>query len=334
MATTIKDVARLAGVSTATVSYVINNSASVSEETRERVLAAIKQLDYHPNVVAKSLQGRRTNTIGFILSSKMRRISDPFFVELISGIADEAANHGFYLLLSSCPQGAQEGEVYRELIKTGRVDGLIVADTRINDERLSYLIRERAPFVAFGRADRDLDFPYVDVDGFAGVYEGVQHLIARGHRRIGLIKIPEELVCAGHRFAGYRAALQDNGLAFDRALVRQGDLSQDSGYRAMADLLDSTSPSAVMVCSDVMAFGAMTAVREQGLKVGQDVAVVGFDDIQMAAHSHPPLTTIRQPIYDIGTRLVRMLIQLLTEGEVEERHVILKPTLVVRRSSG
>jgi len=332
---TIKDVARLAGVSTATVSYVINNTRRVSPETRRRVLEAIAKLDYHPNVIARGLQGRRTNVIGFVISSRVRRLSDPFYLELISGIADEAANRGFHILFSTCPGGAQEeAELYRELVKTGRVDGLIVSDTRHNDARLAFLIKEDFPFVAFGRSDREWDFPFVDVDGKAGVYEGMKHLIASGRRRIGFIKMPSELVCARHRLEGYKAALKDHGLPLDPRLLVEGDLTQQGGYMAMHELLALASPpDAVLVCSDLMAFGAMNAIRDAGLTVGKDVAVVGFDDIPMAAHFNPPLTTIHQPIYEIGSRLVKMLTTLLNGDELEEKHVILEPSLVVRQSS-
>lgn len=332
---TIKDVAKLAGVSTATVSYVINNSRRVSPETRRRVLEAIAKLDYRPNVIARSLQGRRTDTIGFVISSQVRRLSDPFYLELISGIADEAANQGFHILFSICPAETwEELELYRELVKTGRVDGLIVPDTRRDDPRLAFLLEEDFPFVTFGRSDKEQDFPYVDVDGFAGVYLGVEHLINTGRRRIGFIGMPPEIVCAQHRLEGYKAALKDHGLPFAPELVVEGDLTQQGGYRAMQQLLAlQTPPDAVLVCSDLMAFGAINALRKQGFKVGKDVAVVGFDDIPMAAHFNPPLTTIHQPIYEIGSRLVKMLTAILNGDELQERQVILEPSLVVRQSS-
>jgi len=332
---TIKDVAKLAGVSIATVSYVINNTKPVSPETRRRVLEAIAKLDYHPNVIARSLQGRRTNTIGFVISSQVRRLSDPFYLELISGIADEAANQGFHILFSICPaETLEEVELYRELVKTGRVDGLIIPDTRLNDPRLTFLLEEDFPFVTFGRSDKEKDFPYVDVDGFTGIYLAMEHLISSGHSRIAFIGMPSELVCAGHRLNGYKAALSEYNLPFDQNLVVEGDLTQQGGYRAMRELLAlEPPPDAVVVCSDLMAFGAINALREQGLKAGKDIAVFGFDDIPMAAHFNPPLTTIHQPIYEIGSRLIKMLTTILNGDELEEKHIILEPSLVVRQSS-
>jgi len=181
---TIKDVARQAGVSTATVSYVLNDSVPLSEETRQRVLATVRELDYHPSAVARRLQGKRTGTLGFVLPSRERPVSDPFFLELLAGIADEATQQDCDLLLSTCPQGCNELDVYKRLVKSRRVDGLLVVDTRQHDERLTYLLREGFPFVAFGRSQGSQDFPYVDVDGEEGVAIGMRHLLELVCRRL------------------------------------------------------------------------------------------------------------------------------------------------------
>ncbi|MEW6233215.1 MAG: LacI family DNA-binding transcriptional regulator [Chloroflexota bacterium] len=335
MAATLKDVARLAGVSTATVSYVVNGTVRVSPQTRERVLAAIKSLDYHPNVIARSLQGNRTSTLGFILPFKERQVSDPFFLEFLAGIGDEATRYNFDLLISTIPQGASERSVYERVVKSRRVDGLIVADTRHNDERITYLTRQGFPFVAFGRDGDGLDFPYVDVDGQEGVYLGMQHLISLGHRRIGYVSLPPSLVCASHRLNGYKKALRDNGLDYHPSLVTVGDLSQSGGYRALEGFLGQLQPpTAVFAGSDLMALGVINAAQEHGLVVGRDISVMGFDDTQLAAHSHPPLTTVRQPVYRIGKLVAGMLIQIIQGAEPKERQVILPPELQIRESTG
>ena len=196
---TITQVAHQAGVSTATVSYVVNQSVPVSPETRERVLAAIRELDYHPSSIARNLQRRTMHTLGFVLPYRNRPVSDPFILQFLAGVSDEAAQQGFDLLLSVCAPGEGESEVYRRLVRGRRVDGLIVTDTRCHDERIAYLHRHQFPFVTFGRCSQEssaADCPYVDVDGARGVAEAVAHLVACGHRRIAYIGLPAELVCA------------------------------------------------------------------------------------------------------------------------------------------
>lgn len=332
---TIKDVARHAGVSTATVSYVINGSVPISQQTHQRVMAAIQELDYHPNAIARRLQGKRACTLGFILPSGERPVSDPFFLELLAGIADETAQQDGDLLLSTCPKDCSETIIYRQWIKTKRADGFLIVDTRQQDKRLAYLLDEGFPFVAFGRSLEAQDFPYVDVDGEVGIYEGMQHLLSLGHRHIGLIGLPKTLVCASHREKGYRRAMVEAGLQVDQGLIVEGDLSQKGGYLAAKSLLSlSPRPTAIFAGSDLMALGALRAIQEQGLVVGRDVSVIGFDDIPLASQAHPSLTTIRQPVYEIGRLICRMLISLLRGEPLDQRQIIIKPTLIVRESTG
>jgi len=332
----IKDVARQAGVSIGTVSHVINNTVPVRGVTRDRVLEAVKELDYHPNSVARSLQSRRTNTISLVLPTTERNLEEHSYLsELLAGIMDESRHHSFDLLLSaSCPE-TEELSIYRRMVRGKRVDGCIITCTKEDDERIVYFLEEDMPFVAFGRSNEEWDFPYVDVDGKAGVHQGVRYLIDLGHRRIGFMGLPSELMCSRHRLEGYHAALEEEGLPFDSSLVTEGKASQAGGYHAMKNLLEvEPSPTAIMTSSDLMALGAMKAASEKGLSVGRDISIVGFDDIQLAANYHPPLTTIRQPTYKIGVMLCHMLIQLIRGEELSERQIILQPELIVRESCG
>lgn len=331
---TIRDVARRAGVSVGTVSHVINNTVPVKKETRDGVLEAIRELDYHPNLVARSLQSRKTNTISLVLPATERNLGEHSYLsELLAGITDESRHHSFDLLLStSCPED-EELSIYRRMVRGKRVDGCIITCTKENDERIAYFLQENMPFVAFGRSNEEWGFPYVDVDGKAGVQQGVRYLIDLGHRRIGFMGLPPELMCSRHRLEGYRAALEEEGLIFDLGLVTEGKASQPGGYQAMKRLLEvELQPTAIMTSSDLMALGAMKAASEKGLRVGGDISIVGFDDIQLAANYHPPLTTIRQPTYKIGVMLCHMLIQLIRGEELSERQIILQPELVVRES--
>ncbi len=332
---TIKDVARQANVSIATVSYVLNNSGPVGEATRARVLAVVEELGYRPSIIARSLKGKHTHMLGFILSPFTRQPQDPFFNEFLLALADTAAGFDYHVAVTATADLASERATYEDMVKDRRVDGFIVADTRPDDERLAYLVAAGFPFVAFGRPANELDFPHVDVDGYTGVKQAVQHLIDLGHRRIGLIELSPALVCRAHRRQGYEAALQENGLPLRPELIAVGGLTEEDGYRAMEGLLDlARPPTAVMAGNDLMAVGAMNAIRDRGLTVPDDVALIGFDDIPLASYVRPTLSTLRQDFYDIGERLVRMLMALLHDEEIAGTHVILEPTLIIRESSG
>ncbi|MDH7485991.1 MAG: LacI family DNA-binding transcriptional regulator [Anaerolineae bacterium] len=335
MPVTLKDIAARLNLSITTVSRALGGYPDVAAETRQRVLQAAREMGYHPNVIAQSLQRRRSNTLGFVIPATERYLSDPFFLELLSGIGDGAAQRGFDLLVSTCaPLSSEERTVYERMIRGKRVDGMVVARTRKEDERISYLVQEGFPMAAFGRTALALDFPFIDVDGEEGVGQAMAHLLGSGHRRIGFISPPVYLMFTEHRLAGYRRALERSGLGFDASLVVEGNLSQASGYEMMGRLLDLGDPPSAVVCgNDLMALGAIHAIQERGLAVGRDIAVVGFDDIPLAEHCHPPLTTVRQPIYEIGKMASEMVIQIIEGRELQERQVILQPQLVIREST-
>jgi LacI family transcriptional regulator len=336
VAVTLKDIAQRVGVSVTTVSRALGGYEDVAEETREKVLRAAEELGYYPSATARQLQKRRTDTIGFVIPTFGPRFSDPYFSELLAGIGNEAARHHFDLLVSTrSPDSPGEEEAYRRLVDGRRVDGVLAVRTRVEDPRLWYLIQRGFPFVAFGRSHADDDFPYLDVDGQKGMHDAIQHLIDLGHESIAYVSAPLDLTFATHRLAGYRQALEESGLVYDEELVAVGNLTEEDGYQAAHRLLSLPDPlTAISVANDLMALGAMRAVHECGLRVGQDVAITGFDDIPLAAHAHPPLTTVRQPIYDIGRRICRMLIQVIRGESLAEPHILLEPTLVIRESSG
>jgi LacI family transcriptional regulator len=215
------------------------------------------------------------------------------------------------------------------------VDGLLVVRTRVEDWRISYLHEAGFPFVTFGRSDLDLDFAYVDEDGFQGLELVARHLVDLGHRRFAFISAPCSLMFAQYRRSGLESALRQSNLSLEPEYVVGGDLTQKGGFGAMNQLLQLPSqPTAVVACNDLMALGAISAAQKHGLVVGRDVVVTGFDDIPLAEHSHPSLTTVCQPIYDIGRRICGMLIELLQGNELAERHILLEPELVIRESSG
>lgn len=335
MSATLKEIARRTGKSITTVSRALADYDDVSAETKALVRRVADELGYTPNLLAQRLQKRRSDTIGLILPTFGPRFSDPFFSEFLAGVGNMAAEHGYDLLVSTQPPGEREMRAYRQKVQSRQVDGFVIVRTRRQDARIRYLSEIGFPFVAFGRTEGELDFPFVDVDGTQGMRLIAEHLIGLGHRRIACLAPPPDLLFAEHRLIGLRQALADHGLELPDDRIVLGDLTQKSGYQAAMRLLESpTPPTAIAACNDLMALGAMSAIQERGLAVGRDVAVTGFDDIPMAEHSHPPLTTVHQPIYQIGKTVCEMLIRLLQGQELAPRQVILAPKLMVRQSCG
>jgi len=335
MPVTIRDLARELGVSVTTVSRALNGYDDVAEETRRRVKALAQELNYTPTVTAQQLRTKRTNTLGFVIPTFGHRFSDPFFSELLVGIGNAAAQEGFDLLVSTRPPGSQEMEAYRRMVQGRRVDGLLIVRTRHQDERIRYLLAHHFPFVAHGRSDVDGDFPYIDVDGTHGFQEATAYLIRLGHRRIAFITASPVFMFVSHRLEGYYQAMAAAGLPIDPHLLMEGDLTEEGGYSCAHRLLSlSEPPTAILCMNDLTALGAMQAIQERGLVVGQDVSVIGYDDISLAARSSPPLTTLRQPIYETGKRICRMLIHLVRGEPLDTPRLILTPQLIVRQSTG
>lgn len=330
----LKDIAAHLGLSITTVSRALAGYPDVAEKTRQRVLQAAEEMGYYPNATARRLQRCRADTIGFIIPTSGPRFSDPFFSEFLAGIGNEASRQRMDLLVATHPPGPTELETYRRWAGSRRVDGFLLVRTRRNDPRIRFLAERGIPFVSYGRSQVEMDFPYVGVDGERGMYEATQYLIELGHQEIAYIGGPAELQFSMDRLSGVRRALEGHGLALRPDRHVEGQLTEESGYRCAQQLLTtSPRPTAIMCANDLMALGAMRAVQEQGLQVGPDVAVTGFDDIPVAAHAFPPLTTVRQPIYQIGTLTCRMLVRLIRSEELEERHILLTPELIVRRST-
>lgn len=334
MPVTIKHVAKLADVSTATVSYVLNGTGTVTEATRQRVLAAVAELHYQPSHAARSLRGR-SHTLGLVLQALPGRLADPTMAEVLAGVSDAAALRGYYLLLATSSVDETEAELCLNLARTGRVDGLLLLDMLVDDERAQLLAKQHIAHVCAGPAPASCASPFVAVDGCAGATQAVRHLLGLGHRRIGLIQLPSELAESEPRYLGYAEALSAAGLASDPMLIVEAGRSEEDGYQAMSELLNVPDPpSAVLACSDELAFGAMHALYDAGLVIGQDVSLVGFDDVPLAAHTHPPLTTLHQPRRTIGEQLAALLIDAVEKPAHTPQRVTLTTRLVVRHSTG
>lgn len=336
MTATLKDIAREVGVSVTTVSRALAGYDDVAASTRERIRETAVRLGYSPNITAQRLQKQRTDTLGFIMPTFGPRFSDPFFSEFIAGIGNEAAIHNYDLLVSThAPDSEDEQKAYLRAVKKGWVDGLIVVRTRENDERIRLLCEHQFPFVAFGRTSTCLDFPYVDEDSEAGMRLLVQHFIDLGHKHIAFISPPLGLMFGRYRLQSFHDTMADNGLPVKPEWVVTGNMTQRGGAEAVGPLLTlDPRPTAIIGGNDLMAIGAINRIQQEGLRAGEDIAVGGFDDIPLAAYMTPPLTTIHQPIYEIGKATCAMLIDLINGRSPQNPHTLLTPTLIVRASSG
>lgn len=333
----IKELAQKTGFSITTVSRALAEYSDVSAETRAFIRQTAREIGYQPNEVARQLRRQRSNTLGLIIPTYDHSFSEGFFSQLLHGIGDAAGDARYDVLISARSPGDDELEAYKRIVGGNRVDGIILARTRQHDPRIAYLKQVGHPFVVSGRTapDEIPDFPYIDVDSQAGIYAATQHLIAHGHRQIGLILPPPDVAYTDYRRRGYADALSDAGIAYQNEWVFSGDLRRSGGYQGMYHLLDHHPTLTAVVCSnDLMALGAMQAAQVLGRIVGRDIAVVGFDDLFDAEYAHPPLTTVRQPIYEIGRRLVDLLIGIIQGHPPQETQILLPTELIVRESCG
>ncbi|MEW2381010.1 LacI family DNA-binding transcriptional regulator [Micromonospora sp. NPDC047707] len=328
---TLEAVARRAGVSRATVSRVVNGSTTVAEPIREAVRRAVAELGYVPNLAARSLVTQRTDSIALVMPEAATRVfsDDQVFPGIIRGAAQEleAADKQLVLMLAGSPAGHERVERYT----TGRhVDGVLFASLHGADPLPGRLARLGIPVVCSGRPLGDEDVPYVDVDHVGGVSRAVRHLIDGGRRRIATIAGPQDMVAGIERLTGYRETVAAAGLP---EMIALGDFTRESGAAAMRQLLaEQPDVDAVFAASDLMAHAAMRALRETGRRVPDDVAVIGFDDIETAAYTEPPLTTVRQPIQEIGRQMTRQLLR-LAAGDPIDPAVILPTELILRESA-
>lgn len=330
---TIIEIAERVGVSPATVSRALNNVAGVSAEKRQRILAIAEELNYHPNAIARSLQGQRTNTVAYVADVSNRPAADLLFKDFITVLADRCARYDMDLLIHPATGGGGPmGDVAR-ILRTGRADGLILADTRLHDERVRYLAEQGLSFIAFGRTDVGVDYPYVDVDGEWGIYTATNHLIERGHRRIAFLGLPLDYSYGIHRRDGFLRALREHDMPFDPARAIVGLTNESEARLAMDRLLSQPEPpTAFVAAGDLLAIYAMSAASQRGMLAGRDYAITGLDDLPLAAHTTPALTTMRQPFDRVADELIAMLARVLA-GEPGDRHILLRPELIVRESS-
>lgn len=330
---TIKDVARLAGVSTTTVSHVINETRFVSDELRGRVLEAMEELNYHPNALARGLRLGETKTIGLVAPDN----SNPFFAEVARTIEDIGFENGYSVILCNSDNNLDKEAAYINVLIAKRVDGVIFIAAGSKHEHLHELTTRGIPVVV---ADRNIPQAWADVvlvNNEQGGHDATRYLISLGHRRIACITGPSDLTPSADRVRGYRRALKESGVSVEEALIVPGDFLYQGGEAAMAQLLRlDRPPSAVFACNDVMAIGALRALRSAGLQVPSDISIIGFDDIEIASAVSPALTSVAQPIVELATLATQLLMSRIRNDQEDEpkQRIVLDTKLVVRDSCG
>jgi len=330
---TIADVARDAGCSINTVSRALNDLPGVSLRSKARIQASAERLGYVPSRVARSLLTRKTRTLGLVVTD----CTNPFYAKLIRAVEDAAFAHGYNVTL--CNSGEDHAREVRaiKLLIESRVDGMLITPVQFAVDHIGDLVRRSIPFVLVGRRFLKLDTCWVMSDNAAGGRAATSLLLSLGHRRIGHVTGRPEISSVRERLEGYRAALTDQGMAIDESLIVRGERDVDGGRQCAHRLLSSSSrPTAVFAYNDLQAIGVMRAARERGLSIPRDLAVVGYDNIELSAYFEVPLTTVAQPTYAIGGSAAALLFRLLDGADVApaDRTVLLQPELIVRASSG
>jgi DNA-binding LacI/PurR family transcriptional regulator len=331
---TLEEVARIAGVSRATVSRVVNGNPRVTADVRRNVEKAVDRLGYVPNPAARSLVTRRTQSVGLVIAEPAGRLfEDPFFPRLLRGVGAALSSRELQLVLLM-PQAPHEESRVERYLTAGHVDGALLVSLHGNDPLPAAVAKRGIPVVVGGRPPRGAAVSYVDVDNVQGARSAVEHLIETGRKVIGTISGPPDMSAGLDRLAGYRQALDAAGIARDGSLETTADFSQQGGADAMRRILEvRPDVDAVFAASDLMAAGAIGVLRASERRVPEDVAVVGFDDSPVAETTDPPLTSVRQPIEEMGAEMVRVLLEHAAHPGSVPRTVILATQLVRRRSS-
>ena len=327
-----KDVAERAQVSQATVSRVLNNNPSVAEGLRVRVLQAVRDLGYQPNRAARRLRANTNDVLGLIISD----IENPYFISVVRGVEDAAYAEQMSVVLCNTDEKPEKQRMYLQVMQAEQVAGLIIAPTHMEDgAELAPLIQAGMHMVLLDRRASNCKVDAVTVDNVGGAYDAVKHLIDLGYRRIGLVGGVPHLTTGKERNEGYCKALSDAGIEPDEAYIKIGDFKTESGYRLTHQLLASAPPPrAIFAANNLMTLGALRAIHERGLRIPEDVALVGFDDMPWSGELCPPLTAVAQPTYDLGQEAVRLLVRRLHDPHTSFNTVVLQTHLVIRESCG
>jgi LacI family transcriptional regulator len=332
---TLEDIAQQTGVSRSTVSRVVNNHPNVRDDVRQRVLGAIQKSGYHPHAAARTLASQRSSMLGLILPHSVSFFfTDPYFAHLTKGIAQACNQHDYTLALFLVGSKEDEKTIIPRICRRGMLDGVVIQSGHNGDQEIiGRMVEVNMPLIVMGRPFHDDNVSYIDIDNVTASYNAVSHLIRLGRKRIGTVSGPMASRVGVDRLEGYRKALTERKVKISESLISEGDFTETGGYYAMQKILPA-KPDAVFAASDTMAIGAMHAIREAGLHVPEDIAVVGFDDLPPASLSDIQLTTVRQPVVQFGIRAIEALIDQIESGNTSPRRIILDTELVIRATCG
>ncbi|WP_159882690.1 LacI family DNA-binding transcriptional regulator [Paenibacillus puerhi] len=335
MNVTIIDVAKKAGVSPSTVSRVLSGHSRISPATVRKVKEIMEELGYHPNAMAKSLVSKTTQTLGLLLPRSAEELFlNQFFSEVVRGVISQATRSGYDLMMTTGISEREEVEAVTKLVRGRRVDGVILLYSRNSDPVIDFLKEQNFPFVLIGRSEDHPDILSVDNDNVQAAYDVAKHLIAQGHKRIGFVSGPPNLIVSRDRLTGYKKAIDDAGLDFHNEWIVEGDFLQESGYRAMSFFMALPErPTALVVMDDLVAFGVLRGLTELGYKVPRDLAVIGFNNIPMSELSSPPISSVDIGIYQLGYTASQTLIRSVKGEAIHHNRTLIPHRLVLRESS-
>lgn len=331
MKITINEVAKLAGVSKATVSRVMNNSKPVNPEKHERVLNAIAELEFKPNPVARGLVHKRTGLIGVVIPD----ITNPFFAELVKGVEEVVGERNYNMILCNTTHSADKELAYLNMLKEKYVDGIIFMTAKVSHEHREFFRKSQLPVTFINRKCDDIHIASLDIDNYQAAYDMTTFFLKRGHRRVAIIRAPLTDKTSGYeRYRGYQDAMAAYGIEPDASLVMRSNFKIESAYKTVKKFLKEQQPvTAIFATSDLMAIGAIRCLHDHNLEVPHQVEVAGFDDIPMASYYSPSITTVRQPILEMGRQATRLLIKVINGEKVKSKNVILPYQLIPREST-
>ncbi|MBU3113017.1 LacI family DNA-binding transcriptional regulator [Clostridium lacusfryxellense] len=331
MAVTIKEVAKLANVSPSTVSRVIADNPRISDATKQKVYKAMKEIDYHPNAIARSLVSKTTKTIGLILpNSDEDLFVNPFFIQIMRGISHYAQKKGYYIMYTYSDNEDQEVEYISSLMNTRRVDGIILPTVRKDDKCIDYLKKSNYPFVVIGKPENTQGISWVDNDNFHAMYSVVNFLIQKGERKIAFIGGAATLNVTINRLEGYKKAMESIGEEIDEDMIEVAEFTEKSGYDAMKKILSKSKPTAVVTTDDLIAFGASKAIYESS---DQTISIVGFNNTPLAAYRNPSLSSVDINSEELGYYAVKLLINKLENENTYINNYVIDTKLVEREST-
>lgn len=335
MRSTIKDVAKKANVSTATVSLVIHENKRISTDTRRKVFKAIKELNYHPSHSARGLVSRQTGNIGFILTDDHFLRTEPFYTRIFLGTEFEARESAYYILLTTIPSSFKEGDPLPRFVLEGNVDGIIIAG-KVPAYIISKLNSYKMPLTFVDYYPPFGDYSAILIDNLNGGLQAVEHLISLGHQKIAFIGGDIEHPSIRDRFLGYKTALEKKGLNFDSAKVvtTESDTSRESGYQAAKRLFQNTTDlTSIFACNDAMAIGAMQYLKTKGYRIPQDISIIGFDDVEAGLSTNPSLSTMKVPKIEMGAKIMQLMSDILKNKTKTAVKVLVSVELITREST-